>query len=67
MKTRLWNRFDSYLFSEVHMPFLMAMLVYNGIFFIRIFSEIAQLGGDVELTSWLYGLLLSAIFPKFCT
>lgn len=64
MKTRLWNRFDSYLFSEIHVPFLMAMLVYNGIFCIRIFSEIAQVGGDVELTPWLYGLLFFSYIPE---
>lgn len=43
---RPWTRLDRYIFSEITTPFLGAMLVYNGIFFLQIIAEIADLSGS---------------------
>lgn len=59
----MWTKLDRYIFSEIHSPFAMAMLVYNGIFFIRTFTEVAQLTGDVEFPFWLYLLLFVSYIP----
>lgn len=64
MHKKLWNRLDSYLFSELHWPFIMAMMVYNGIFFIRTFTELAEVAGDVELPFWLFVLLFGSYVPE---
>ncbi len=58
------TRFDRYLLSEIHSPFAMAMLVYNGIFFIRTFTEVASISGDVDFPFWLYALLFASYLPE---
>lgn len=58
------NRLDRYLISEIHSPFAMAMLVYNGIFFIRTFTEVAAISGDVDFPFWLYLLLFMSYVPE---
>jgi len=40
-----WTRLDAYIYNEIHFPFAMAMLVYNGVFFIRTFGEVSELSG----------------------
>ncbi len=42
-----WTRLDAYIFSEIHYPFFIAMLLYNGLFFIRTFGEVSDLSGGM--------------------
>ena len=61
---KIWNRMDRYLFSEVHPPFLMAMMIYNGIFFIDTFTKITGLAGEVELPFSLFLFLFLSYVPQ---
>jgi len=61
---RRWTRFDQYLFSEIHMPFFLAMLVYNGILFIRTFTQVAQTSGEVDIPLWLFLAMFSSYVPE---
>jgi len=61
---KLWNRLDSYLFAELHPPFLMAMLIYNGIFFINTFTKITGLAGDFELPISLFLFIFLSYVPE---
>lgn len=45
-----WTSLDAYILSEINSPFLMAMLVYNGIFFIKIIGSVTELSqGKFEI------------------
>jgi len=60
----IWNRLDRYIFGEVHPPFLMAMLIYNGIFFINTFTKITSLAGDIQLPFHLFLFLFLSYIPE---
>ena len=64
MFPRLWNRLDKYVFSEVHPPFLMAMLIYNGIFFIQTFTKIAGMASEIHLPFSLFLFLFLSHVPE---
>ncbi|PIE03700.1 MAG: hypothetical protein CSA81_01005 [Acidobacteria bacterium] len=61
---KIWNRLDQYIFSEIHPPFLMAMLIYNGIFFIKTFTNIASMAGEIQLPISLFFFLFFANVPE---
>jgi len=42
-----WSRLDGYFFAEIHYPFFIAMLLYNGMFFIQTLGEISDLSGGM--------------------
>ncbi len=59
-----WSRLDAYLFAEIHYPFFLAMLVYNGIFLIQILSEVSQIGsGQFTIPSRLFLLVFLSRIP----
>ncbi len=59
-----WSRLDAYIFSEVHYPFFLAMLVYNGIFLIQILSEVSQIGsGQFTIPTRLFVLVFLSRIP----
>ncbi|CAM2065558.1 LptF/LptG family permease [Sulfidibacter corallicola] len=61
-----WTRLDSYIFGEIHRPFIMAMLVYNGIFFIKTLAAVAELsGGKFEVPLGLLSLFFISEIPGF--
>lgn len=62
----LWSRLDSYVFGEINRPFFMAMLVYNGIFFIKTLAAVAELsGGKFEIPYSLLMLFFVSEIPGF--
>ncbi|CAM2006239.1 LptF/LptG family permease [Acanthopleuribacter pedis] len=62
----LWSRLDSYIFGEINRPFMMAMLVYNGIFFIKTLAAVAELsGGKFEIPYSLLILFFVSEIPEF--
>jgi LPS export ABC transporter permease LptG len=61
---RLFNQLDRYVVTEIHLPFLLAMLVYNGIFFIRSFIQVAQLGGDFQIPFATFFTLFLSFIPE---
>jgi LPS export ABC transporter permease LptG len=60
-KQSFWTRLDSYICGEITKPFLSAMLIYNGIFFIRVLAK------ATELTSGQYDIPLYLIAIFFVT
>lgn len=60
-----WARLDGYIFRELTGPFLMAMLVYNGIAFIRTFSEVTEVSsGQFDLPFGLFLVLFLSELPQ---
>lgn len=60
-----WSRLDSYIFSEIHRPFLMAMMVYNGIFFIRTLAKLTELSeGMFEIPFTLFVFFFLSEIPE---
>lgn len=60
-----WTRLDGYIFQEIHFPFLMAMLFYNGIFFINTFGRISELGGgEFDIPFKLYLVYFISELPQ---
>lgn len=63
--SRPWTKLDAYIFSEISGPFLGAMLVYNGIFFLQIIAEIADLSGsNFSIPFSLYVLFFLSQVPE---
>ena len=60
-----WTRLDAYIFSEITGPFLGAMLVYNGIFFLQIIAQIADLSSsNFQIPFGLYLLFFLSSIPE---
>jgi len=60
-----WTRLDAYIFSEITGPFLGAMLVYNGIFFLQIIAQIADLSSsNFQIPFGLYVLFFLSSIPE---
>jgi LPS export ABC transporter permease LptG len=55
---------DAYIFSELHAPFFMAMVLYNGIFFIRTLTKIAQFAADFQVPGSLLLMMLLSFLPN---
>lgn len=63
--SRPWTHLDGYIFSEITQPFLGAMLVYNGMFFLQIIAEIADLSGsNFSIPFRLYVLFFLSQIPE---
>lgn len=59
-----WSRLDAYVFAEINYPFWLSMLVYNGIFFIHLLSEVSEFGGgDYSIPIKLFLLLFLSQIP----
>ncbi|MDJ0842599.1 MAG: LptF/LptG family permease [Acidobacteriota bacterium] len=60
-----WTRLDAYIFEEIHFPFAMAMLVFNGVFFIRTFGEVSELSeGRFEIPFDLLLVIFLSEIPE---
>jgi len=60
-----WTNLDAYIFEEIHYPFLLAMLVFNGVFFIQTFGEISELsGGRFEIPFDLLLVIFLSEIPE---
>lgn len=68
LRQNVWTKLDSYICGEVTKPFLSAMLVYNGIFFIRVLAKATELtSGQYDIPLYLIAIFFVTEIPAILT